>query len=123
MAETTASEHRIDIETGVRRVRVEFDGTTVADSTSALTLLETGKPPRYYLPRADVRLDLLVPTEKVTHCPYKGDAEYWSVRTGEALHENVAWSYPTPIPQSEAIAGLICFYSERVDEYVDGAPS
>ena len=123
MPESTAAAHRIDIEPSSRHVRVEVDGTTVADSTSAVILLETGKPPRYYLPRADVRFDLLEATDKVTHCPYKGDAEYWSVRVGDTLHENLAWSYPTPIPESEPIAGLICFYGERADHHVDGAPS
>jgi uncharacterized protein (DUF427 family) len=65
-------------------------------------------------------MDLLEPTSNETHCPYKGQAEYWSVRAGDALHENLAWSYPTPLPESEKVAGLVAYYDERVDIYVDG---
>ena len=65
-------------------------------------------------------MDLLVPTSAETHCPYKGQAEYWSVRAGDAVHENLAWSCPTPLPESEKVAGLICFFNERADIYVDG---
>jgi uncharacterized protein (DUF427 family) len=65
-------------------------------------------------------MDLLVPSDTVTHCPYKGQAEHWSVRTGDRLHEDLAWSYPAPLPESEKIAGLVTFYDEKVDVYVDG---
>jgi uncharacterized protein (DUF427 family) len=58
--------------------------------------------------------------DTVTHCPYKGQAETWSVRIGERLHEDVAWSYPTPLPESEKIAGLIAFYEKKVDLRVEG---
>jgi uncharacterized protein (DUF427 family) len=111
---------RVDILPSSRRVRVEVDGVTVAESTSPRLLFETGLPARYYLPKTHVRLDLLTPTETVSHCPYKGQAEYWSVRTGDTLHEDIAWSYPTPLPESQKIAGLIAFYNEKVDIYVDG---
>ncbi len=67
-----------------------------------------------------MRLDLLTPTDTVTHCPYKGQAGYWSVRAGDAVHEDLAWSYRTPLPESQKIAGLIAFYNEKVDLYVDG---
>jgi uncharacterized protein (DUF427 family) len=65
-------------------------------------------------------MDLLTPTESVSHCPYKGDAEYWSIRIGESVHADLAWSYRTPLPESQKIAGLIGFYTEKVDLYVDG---
>jgi uncharacterized protein (DUF427 family) len=94
----------------------------VADSTHPRVLFETGLPPRFYLPKLDVRLDLLAPSEKVTHCPYKGQARYWSVRAGGTLHPDLAWSYPTPLPESEKIAGLVCFYDEKVDVSLDGVP-
>jgi uncharacterized protein (DUF427 family) len=110
----------VDILDSSRHVRVEVDGVTVADSTHPRVLFETGLPPRFYLPKPDVRMDLLVPSDKQTHCPYKGTSGYWSVRAGEQTRADLAWSYPTPLPESEKIAGLVCFYDERVDVYLDG---
>jgi uncharacterized protein (DUF427 family) len=65
-------------------------------------------------------MDLLEHTDTATHCPYKGTAEYWSVRANGKVHEDLAWSYPTPLEESRKVAGLVCFYSEKVDIYVDG---
>lgn len=111
---------RIDILPSSRHVRVEVDGVIVAESTSPRLLFETGLPVRYYLPKPHVRMNLLVPTATVTRCPYKGRAEYWSVRAGEKVYADLAWSYRTPLPESLRIAGLIAFYNEKVDLYVDG---
>jgi uncharacterized protein (DUF427 family) len=111
---------RVDILHSSRHVRVEIDGVTVAESTSPRLLFETSLPARYYLPKPHVRMELLEPTASVSHCPYKGQAEWWSVRAGDGLHEDLAWSYPTPLPESEKIAGLISFYNEKLDIYVDG---
>jgi uncharacterized protein (DUF427 family) len=99
---------------------VEIDGLVVAESSKPTLLFETGLPTRYYIPRTHVRLDLLTPTSSSSHCPYKGEAEYWSLRAGDIVHADVAWSYPTPLPESLKIAGLISFYNERVDLWVDG---
>ncbi len=110
---------RIDILPSSRRVRIEIDGETVADTTHASFLFETGLPTRYYLPKTDVRMDLLTPTDTQTACPYKGTARYWSVTLGGETYENAVWSYDAPLPESQKIAGLICFYNERVDVYVD----
>jgi uncharacterized protein (DUF427 family) len=107
---------RVDILPSSRRVRVEVDGVTVADSHNPRILFETGLPPRYYLPKTDVRLDLLTPTDTVTRCPYKGEAEYWRVNG----HADLAWSYRTPLEESQRVAGLISFYNEKVDIYVNG---
>jgi uncharacterized protein (DUF427 family) len=112
---------RIDVLASSRHVRVEVDGTTLAESTSPRLLFATGLPVRYYLPKTHVRIDLLTPTGTVSHCPYKGQAEYWSVRTGERVHDDLAWSYRAPFPESQKIAGLITFYDEKTDVYVDGA--
>ena len=101
-------------------MRVEVDGVTVAESTGPRLLFETGLPVRYYLPKTHVRMDLLAPTESASHCPYKGEAEWWSVRANGSEHEDLAWSYPTPLPESQKIAGLVAFYDEKVDVYVDG---
>jgi uncharacterized protein (DUF427 family) len=81
-------------------------------------LFETHLPTRFYFPKTDVRMDLFEHTETSTGCPYKGTAEYWSVRIGDKLHKDVAWSYRTPLPESQKIAGLIAFW--KVDIFVDG---
>jgi len=111
---------RVDILASSRRVRVLVDGLVLADSTSPRLLFETGLPTRHYLPRTHVRMDLLEGSPTVTHCPYKGRAETWSVRVGETLHEDLAWSYPAPLPESQKVAGLIAFYDEKLDIEVDG---
>jgi uncharacterized protein (DUF427 family) len=111
---------RVDILASSRHLRVALDGVTLAESPSPRLLFETGLPVRYYVPKTHVRMDLLEPSETVTHCPYKGRAQAWSVRIGGKLHENLAWSYPTPLPESQKIAGLIAFYNEKVDLEVDG---
>jgi uncharacterized protein (DUF427 family) len=111
---------RVDILPSSRHVRIEVDGVTVAESTKPTLLFETGLPVRYYLPKTDVRMDLLAPTETSSHCPYKGQADYWSLLLGETTVQDVAWSYRTPLPESQKIAGLVCFYPEKVDLYVDG---
>jgi uncharacterized protein (DUF427 family) len=111
---------RVDILASSRHVRVEVGGTTIAESTSPRMLFETGLPVRYYVPKTHVRMDLLTPTESVSHCPYKGQAEYWSVRARDGVHDDLAWSYRAPFAESQKIAGLIAFYNENVDIYVDG---
>ena len=111
---------RVDILASSRRVRVELDGVTLAESTSPRILFETGLPTRYYLPVTDVRMDLLRPSDLQTHCPYKGTASYWSVEVNGALRENLVWIYRTPLPESQKVAGLACFYNEHVDIFVDG---
>jgi uncharacterized protein (DUF427 family) len=110
---------RVDILATSRHVRVELDGVVLADSTHAHVLFETGLPPRWYLPKVDVRMDLLVPTSTVTHCPYKGQAEYWSAQVGDRVVDDVAWSYRTPLPESQKIAGMVAFFNERVDLVID----
>ena len=111
---------RVDILGSSRHVRVEIDGVTVADSRQPRILFETGLPPRYYLPMTDLRLDLLRPSGTRTHCPYKGTASYYSVEIDGAVTSDVVWYYPTPLPESQKVAGLACFYDEKVDVYLDG---
>jgi len=112
--------HRVDILASSRHVRVELDGVTVAESRQPRILFETGLPARHYLPLTDVRMDLLRPSATVTHCPYKGAAGYWSVDTGQRVHADIVWIYRTPLPESQKIAGLACFYDEKADVYLDG---
>jgi uncharacterized protein (DUF427 family) len=111
---------RIDILPSSRRVTIEIDGVQVADTTNAVMLFETGLPTRYYIPKTDVRLDLLVPTDTATSCPYKGTARYWSVLADGTTHSDIVWGYDTPLPESSRIAGLVSFYNEKVDVYLDG---
>lgn len=112
--------HRVDVLASTRHVVVEVDGVRVADSTTPHILFETGLPPRYYLPITHVRMDLLRPSETQTACPYKGTASYWNVAIGDVEHRDIVWGYRTPLPESQKIAGMACFYNEKVDIYVDG---
>ena len=111
---------RVDILPSSRHVRIEVDGVTIAETSKPTLLFETNLPVRYYLPKTHVRMDLLTPTESTSHCPYKGDAEYWSLALGDSAEPDMAWSYRTPLPESQKIAGLISFYPEKVELYVDG---
>lgn len=111
---------RVDILGSSREVRVELDGVELARSSQPRVLFETGLPPRYYLPKTDVRLDLLEPSETVTRCPYKGAADHLSARTAGGVVQDVAWTYPAPLPESSRIAGLVSFYDRKVKVYVDG---
>jgi uncharacterized protein (DUF427 family) len=109
---------RVDILPSSRDVRIEADGIVIAQSDKPTVLFETRLPVRYYLPKTDIRMDLLSPRDTVTHCPYKGEAEYWSLKHDDA-NGAVAWSYRTPLPESQKIAGFVAFYPEKVDIYVD----
>ncbi len=111
---------RVDVLQSSRSVRIEVDGTTVADSQQPRLLFETGLPVRTYIPKTDVRLDLLVPSEKVTRCPYKGDASYYSLEIDGERHEDLGWTYRHPTLEASKIAGYVSFFDERVDVYVDG---
>ncbi|MDH3679925.1 MAG: DUF427 domain-containing protein [Acidimicrobiia bacterium] len=113
-------ETRVDALPSSRHIRVLVDGEVIADSTRPTILYETGLPPRYYLPKNDVRMDLLTPTETETACPYKGFARYWTVTVDGSDHPDLAWGYRTPLPESEPVAGLVCFYNEKVDIEIDG---
>ncbi len=111
---------RVDVLASSRHVRVEIDGVTVAETTRPRILFETGLPPRYYIPKTDVRLDLLEPTNHQTRCPYKGTANYYTVHVDGRQHDNLAWWYQHPTLESQNIAGHVAFYNEFVELYVDG---
>ena len=115
--------HQITVSEPEIAVRVEIEGVVVAETARARVLHEGGLPPRYYVPRDDVRMDLLVATEHSTTCPFKGDASYWTLDLEHSRHENVVWSYEAPISSLPEIAELLCFYNERVDLVVDGEPA
>ena len=104
------------VESSARRVRVIVDGTVVADSRQALRVLETSHPPAWYIPREDVRMDLLRPTSRQTTCEFKGQAGYFSIGAGGHERRDAAWSYERPLPGYEAIAHHVAFYPGRIDE-------
>ena len=116
-----ATGHKITIVPADVPIEVQLGGHTVAKSDRAIRLDETGMPARYYIPRGDVRTDLLEPTAHRSTCPFKGEASYWSVRLGADVYDNVVWSYQEPIPDAAGIRGLLCFYNERVDLTVGSA--
>ena len=112
---------RVDALRSSRRVRVEVDGTLLADAPTCVTLFETGLPTRYYLDRVHVDLTKMQPSDTETACPYKGTTSgYWSAHTTAGVHRDIAWAYDFPTRQLQPITGLICFYNERVDLTVDG---
>jgi uncharacterized protein (DUF427 family) len=114
---------RVDAVRSSRTVRVELDSVVLAESASPVMVFETGLPTRYYLNRTEVDFTCLTPSDTVTACPYKGRTTgYWSVRTPLRTYPDLAWSYDFPTRQLLPIAGLICFYNEKVDTYLDGRP-
>lgn len=111
---------RVDVVHSSRHIRVEIEGQVVSETHRPLLLFETGLPTRYYIPKQDVRMDLLEPTNTHTRCPYKGVASYWSLKFDGKTFEDIVWSYPAPIPEIPKIENLLSFYNEKVDIYVDG---
>src|SRR2546421_8320169 len=114
------ADYEMRIEPGTRRVRVEFNGAWLGDSARALLVHETRLPPAYYFPREDVQLGLLEKSRLVTHCPFKGNATYWSVRVGSSVAEDAAWSYDEPYADAAPIRGFISFHPERVSAIYEG---
>ncbi len=112
--------HSITITPADRHVEIVVNGEKVAESDRPVLLEETGLPTRYYLPREDVRADALRPTATESVCPFKGQASYWSVEAGGETHDDLVWSYESPIPDAAGITGLLSFFNERVDVLVDG---
>ena len=111
---------RVQILPSSRHVVISVDGVVVAESHHPTFLYETGLPRRTYIPKLDVRMDLLSPTTTTSMCPYKGTATYWSVQAKDDAHTDLAWSYPSPFRESGPILGLVAFYDELIDVTVDG---
>lgn len=112
-------EYKIVIESSPRRVRVVFNGETVADSSCMKMMHETGHLPVYYFPVDNVRKDLLEKTDHTTHCPHKGDASYWRVKVGDRIAENAMWSYENPIDSLPELNGLLAFYWRKMDHWYE----
>jgi len=116
-------DHPISIQPTLDRVVVKFAGEVIADSTRALTLREASYPPVQYIPRADVRMDHLARTQHHTHCPYKGDAAYFSVKAGGRTSENAVWTYEQPFDAVGEIVEHVAFYPDRVDSIEIAKPT
>ena len=113
---------RVDALRSHRHVVVELGGVILADTSSPVLLFETGLPTRYYIDRTDVAFEHLEPSSTQTLCPYKGvTSAYWSVRAGDGVHKDIAWTYNTPLPAVAPIANMVAFYNEKLDITVDGA--
>jgi uncharacterized protein (DUF427 family) len=108
-------DHPITIEKTPQRVRVTVAGKTIADSRDALTLREASYPSVQYVPRKDVDFAQLERTTRTSHCPYKGDASYYSIVPGGAQSVNAVWTYETPHPAVAQIKEHVAFYPNRVD--------
>ncbi len=107
--------HTLYFEDSPKRVRAIFNGETVADSRRVKLMHETGHLPVYYFPEEDIREDLLERTNHTTHCPFKGDASYRSVRVGDRVAENAVWNYPEPEEHFAPLAGYAAFYANKMD--------
>jgi uncharacterized protein (DUF427 family) len=114
---------RVDAIRSSRHIRVEIDGVVLSESTAPVLLFETGLPTRHYIQRTDIDFSNLEHTDTTTYCPYKGTtSDYWSARIGDSVHTDIAWSYAYPSAQVLQIAGLVAFYDERVDTFLDDVP-
>ena len=107
-------DHPITIAANPKRIRASLDGVVIADSTNALTLKEANYPAVNYVPRKDANMELLARTERVTHCPYKGDANYFSIVADGKRVDNAIWTYETPFPAMMEISGHLAFYPDKV---------
>lgn len=113
-------DHSVVLRTDGATVVLRLGDDIVADTGNALTVTESGYPPRYYIPAGDVRMDLLEATDHRTYCPYKGDARYWTVRTPGHVLENGAWAYDDPYDETAGLKGHISFYAEKMDVRING---
>ena len=109
-------DHPITVTRNGKHVRVTFAGHVIADTQNALTLKEASYRPALYVPRADANMSLLAPTDHRTHCPYKGDASYFTISVDGRTAENAVWSYEQPYPAMAEIKEYLAFYPDRVDK-------
>jgi uncharacterized protein (DUF427 family) len=113
-------DHPIAISRNSSHVRVRFAGRTIADTTRAVTLKEAHYPPVHYIPRADTDMSALTRTQHHTHCPYKGEASYFTIAADGCTAENAVWSYEQPFPAVAEIKEYLAFYPNRVDAIEEG---
>lgn len=111
--------YQLDLEPASKRVRVELNGVTIADSARAVIMRETRLTPVYYFPQDDVRMDLLRRTEQRTHCPFKGNASHWNIVVGNRTIENAVWSYEEPFEEALPVKGYVAFYWQKMDAWYE----
>ena len=99
-----------------KRVVVTFDGEKIANSTSAIKVIEDGHPPRFYLPREDVNMDVLERSRTPTQCPFKGTAHYYSIKVGNHRADDAVWTYEDPYEEHQDLKGMLAFYDDKVDQ-------
>jgi uncharacterized protein (DUF427 family) len=114
-----APPHILYLEPLPQRIRAVVAGETILDTRRGRLLHETGLMPQVYVPFEDVQQDLLAASETSTHCPFKGDASYWSLMVGERVETDIAWSYPHPLPAAPDLAGLVSFTTKRIDAWFE----
>jgi uncharacterized protein (DUF427 family) len=114
---TPGPDHPITIEPAANRWRARFAGHVIADSADALILREATYPPVVYFPRIDVEMGFMSQTDRGTHCPYKGDASYFTVLMDGQFAENAVWTYEQPFPAMQAIEGRLAFYTDKIEVY------
>ena len=107
-------DYRVDLEPNAKSVRVALGAVTIAESERSLSVLETKHDAVVYIPREDVRMDLLERTDHETFCPFKGEAAYWTIRAGDEVLENAAWSYEDPFDEVAGLKDYVSFYTDRV---------
>jgi uncharacterized protein (DUF427 family) len=113
------TEPTIRLEPNPRRVRAIVDGVAVADTVDSIYLFEIGHQPVFYIPKTDVRFDLLEHSDHSSHCPRKGDAEYWSIVVGDRRIENSVWGYPVPLDGAPDLSAYVAFYWIKVDNWYE----
>jgi uncharacterized protein (DUF427 family) len=109
--------YEVRIEALSARLRVMFAGEAIVDTEEAYVLHESRHEPVYYFKKSDLRDDVLIPTDHKTHCPFKGDACYWSLKIAKDVSENAVWGYPEPLPEVPELADLVAFYQDRVESW------
>jgi uncharacterized protein (DUF427 family) len=113
-------DHPISVVADPRRLRVRYQGHVIGDSEKVLTLTEASYPPVAYFPREDISMEYLSRTEKVSYCPYKGEARYFTLLMDGHFAENAVWSYEDPFPAMDTIRGRLAFYPNQVEIYAYG---
>jgi uncharacterized protein (DUF427 family) len=103
------------LEPSHKKIKVVFNGEVIAETERALRILETSHPPTYYIPSDDIRMEFFIPTPHATFCEFKGQASYWTIKVGDKISENVAWSYENPNSGYEGLKDYMAFYPSRVE--------
>jgi uncharacterized protein (DUF427 family) len=111
--------HKLLMHPYPRRIRAEFAGRTIIDTTDGVLVHETALPPRLYVPETDIDASAFVPSDHSTHCPFKGDATYRTLHVGDRVAENALWAYPDPLPDAKWLAGYASLYWEAADAWFD----